>query len=129
MDIRGLSLEDFEAIVAYVSKGDYDGNIAVERRAHGTGKRLAARLWATDGRGPGARTSWTGRHAHAACWHAYRDVLAELFERFPRATVRTAMAVYRGREGFAQHYPATAYHNVGCQIQPAYMPELCDCEG
>ena len=127
MDIRGISLEDFQAIVAYVSKGDYDGNIVVERHAHENGSRLAARLWAADGRGPGARVSWTGRHAHAACWHAYRDVLAELFERFPRATVRTAMAVYRGRDGFEQHYPQTAYSNIGSQMQPVYMPELCDC--
>jgi hypothetical protein len=127
MDIRGLSLEDFQAIVAYVSKGDYDGNLVVERHAHGHAQRLAARLWATDGYGPGARTSWTGRHAHAACWHAYRDVLAELFERFPKATVRTALAVYRGREGFEQHYPATAYVNVGSQMQPVHMPELCEC--
>jgi hypothetical protein len=128
MDIRGLGLEDFQAIVAYVSKGEYDGNVVVERNAHATGGRsCAARLWATDGYGPGARTSWTGRHAHAACWHAYRDVLAELFERFPKATVRTALAVYRGREGFERHYPATAYVNVGSQMQPAHMPELCDC--
>jgi hypothetical protein len=127
VDVRGLTLEDFQAIVAYVSKGDYDGNIVVERHAHASGRRLAARIWATDGHGPGARTSWSGRHAHAACWHAYRDVLAELFERFPRATVRTALAVYRGREGFERHYPATAYVNVGSQMQPAHMPELCDC--
>ncbi len=127
MDIRGLTLEDFQAIVAYASQDTYDGNIVVERNAHSNGSRLAARLWADDGRGPGARTSWTGRHAHAACWHAYRDVLAELFERFPRATVRTAMAVYRGRQGFEQHYPATAYSNIGSVMQPAYMPSLCDC--
>jgi hypothetical protein len=127
VDIRGLSLEDLKAIVAYVSKGDYDGNIAVERHGHGHGKHLAARLWATDGYGPGARTSWTGRHAHAVCWHAYRDVLAELFERFPKARVRTALAVYRGLEGFERDYPTTAYRNVGSQMQPAYMPELCDC--
>jgi hypothetical protein len=127
VNIRGLSLEDFQAIVAYVSKGEYDGNVVVERHAHGNGRRLAARLWATDGRGEGARTSWSGRHAHAACWHAYRDVLAELFERFPKATVRTALAVYRGKEGFERHYPATAYVNVGSQMQPTHMPELCDC--
>jgi hypothetical protein len=127
VDIRGLSLEDFQAIVAYVSKDGYDGNIVVERHAHGTDRRLAARLWATDGHGPGARTSWSGRHGHAACWHAYRDVLAELFERFPTARVRTALAVYRGQEGFERDYPATAYINIGSQMQPASMPELCDC--
>jgi hypothetical protein len=56
-------------------------------------------------------------------------MLAELFERFPRATVRTALAVYRGKEGFELHFPATAYVNVGSQMQPAYMPSLCDCWG
>jgi hypothetical protein len=68
-----------------------------------------------------------GRRIPAACWHAYRDVLAALFDQCPAARVRTALAVYRGREGFERHYPATAYVNVGSQMQPAHMPELCDC--
>jgi hypothetical protein len=37
------------------------------------------------------------------------------------------VAVYRGRAGFEQDYPATAYVNVGSQMQPAHMPELRDC--
>ena len=50
-----------------------------------------------------------------------------MFDQCPAARVRTALAVYRGREGFERHYPATAYVNVGSQMQPAHMPELCDC--
>jgi hypothetical protein len=51
MDIRGLGLEDFQAIVAYVSKGDYDGNVVVERNAHwctllvSAGRLLAHPTW------------------------------------------------------------------------------------
>jgi hypothetical protein len=57
----------------------------------------------------------------------YRDGLAELFARYPFARVRTAMAYYKGEEGFLSTYPATAYVNVGSMMNPAYMPDLCDC--
>jgi hypothetical protein len=52
---------------------------------------------------------------------------AVLFDQRPAATVRTALAVYRGREGFERDYPSTAYTNVGSEMQPAYMPSLCYC--
>jgi len=77
-------------------------------------------------RSEGARRSYSGRRLKAACWHAYRDVLAALFEQRPRATVRTALATYHGREGFERHYPATAYVNVGSAMRLVHMPALCD---
>lgn len=128
MQMRGLALADFERIIKQVSADSYAGNVAVADDAHEGGRLVTARLRVLESRGDGARRSWTGRRIPAACWHAYRDVLAALFEEYPRASVRTAMAVYRGREGFEQHYPATADRNVGSQMQPAYMPDLCDCE-
>jgi hypothetical protein len=126
VEIRGATLADFEAAVAKVS-ADYDGNLVVHRDSYQSGSLVRARIGLASSREPGARRSWTGRRIPAACWHAYRDVLAALFDQCPAARVRTALAVYRGREGFERHYPATAYVNVGSQMQPAHMPELCDC--
>jgi hypothetical protein len=127
MEIRGASLADFEAAVVKVSY-EYGGNLTVHRDSYQRGRLVRARVAVVSSREPGARRSWSGRRIPAACWHAYRDVLAALFEQRPRATVRTALAVYRGREGFEQRYPDTAYQNIGSQMFPAYMPQLCDCE-
>jgi hypothetical protein len=131
MEITGVTLDEFTAIVYKVSERDHDGNLIVHRDAHDQGgkrrPRITARLAALDSRGAGTRTSWTGRRGPWACWHAYRDVLAEVFAAHPTAVIRTGMAVYNGAEGFAANYPATAYHNIGSQVAPAYMPELCEC--
>jgi hypothetical protein len=127
VEIHRATLADFEAAVAKVSP-DYSDNLTVHRDSHQSGRLLRARVGVVSSREPGARRSWTGRRIPAACWHAYRDVLAALFEQRPDATVRTAMAVYRGREGFEAHYPQTAYSNIGSAMQPAYMPDLCSCE-
>jgi hypothetical protein len=127
MEIRGATLADFETAVAKVSP-DYGDNLIVHPGSHSNGRLLRARVGVLSSREPGARRSWTGRRIPAACWHAYRDVLGALFEQRPQATVRTALATYRGREGFERAYPATADLNIGSQMQPAYMPDLCSCE-
>jgi len=54
-------------------------------------------------------------------------VLRALFDVAPAASVYTSMARYVGKQGFESTYPDTAYQNIGSQMMPAYMPELCDC--
>jgi hypothetical protein len=68
-----------------------------------------------------------GRRINAVCWHGYRDVLRELFAINPDARVYTMLASYKGRHGFEANYPRTAEHNVGSAMNPAHMPDLCDC--
>lgn len=41
------------------------------------------------------------------CWHGHRDFFRALFEIAPDAWVKTAKAVYAGREGFEKGYRAT----------------------
>ncbi|GIL29106.1 hypothetical protein [Actinocatenispora comari] len=41
-----------------------------------------------------------GRRIHAVCWHGHRDVLRELFDTWPRATLISALATYRGADDF-----------------------------
>jgi hypothetical protein len=87
------------------------------------------RIIPTSSRSHGARRSWTGRRIKAACWHAHRDVLLALFLDHPEARVFTSMASYVGVEGFKATYPDTAYRNIGSELQPAFMPDLCECDG
>lgn len=143
MQVTGLSFDDFRSLVARVSADDYDGNVIVDGRyTEHSGNRFNGRIRtrvggigkAADGElAPGSRRSASAfgpeRRLPAACWHAYRDVLAELFIRFPAARVKTIHATYKGAQGFLDEFPDTAYHNVGAPIAPTTLPETCDCSG
>jgi hypothetical protein len=105
-----------------------DASTAVRVHARAvSGKSCQGRLYVANSRGPGARTASSGRHGPYACWHAYRDVLQALFDAYPDARVRTSLANYIGRDGFERDYPATGWRNVGSQMEPRCMPDLCDC--
>lgn len=130
MDIRGKGVQYAEvcAIVAQVSQELYGGNIVVHQDAKPLGLTgFRGRIWATSLDGDGWRHSWSGRRTHAACWHAYRDVMRGILTKYPSARIRTALALYEGLDGFEATYPSTAYKNIGSMMQPAYMPELCSC--
>lgn len=60
------------------------------------------------------------RHINAVCWHGHRDFMTRLFALLPTCTLRTALATYRGREGFEQNYPS--------QMLPQTYSDLCHCE-
>lgn len=139
MQIKGVPMADFNDIVNSVSSSDYEHNVIVHpdsRDENGVrAPRIQARLRCVssghnthgDDLAPGAKRGFSGRRGTAACWHAYRDVLTELFNRFPNAVVRTAMAHYKGQDGFNENYPDTAYINVGSAFQPMYAKEMCEC--
>lgn len=133
MRITGLSASQFAFCVQAVSAANYGGNVVVHWNWHDrtTNKdgtlQCTARLAVTDSHGQGSRTSWNGRHGPYACWHAYRDVLAAVFFRYPRAVIVTQFTTYRGMEGFLAAYPETAHQVVGSVMNPVTMPELCEC--
>lgn len=131
MNIKGLGLYEVEEIVKSVSAELYGGNVVItadsEDRSSSRTKRAKARIAVLDGRGLGARRSVRGRHGGWACWHAYRDVIGGILERFPEVEVDTGMEKYVGWRGFVGTYPATEYTNVGSQVEPAYPTDLCDC--
>ncbi len=129
MDVRGISFEQVQAIVARESDLRYGGNV----RLHADARPLHAnamrgRIDVHDSKGPGARRSASGRRGPYACWHAYRDMLRAIFAEAPNARVKTGMARYEGSEGFEDTYPHTANINIGSMFAPAYMPELCECD-
>ena len=136
MRLRGITLAQFELAVDRVNRMtnaegvSYGGNLHVHHDAHETGSRVittVGRLDVLSSRDPGARRSWNGRRTKAACWHAFRDVIAELFVINPDAVVTTSMARYTS-DNWEETYPPTGNVNVGSMVAPAYMPELCDCE-
>jgi hypothetical protein len=67
------------------------------------------------------------RRVNAACWHAYRDVLIELFTIAPDAKVSTMYAKYYGVQQFNDLFPATGRVNVGSAYHPITPVECCDC--
>lgn len=151
MQITGVSLNDFDKTVQDVSERLYKGNLVTHQDSKDLGGVRAPRIRArvtvksigyheglpVSETLPGVRRSSSEfsrnangdlRRVHAACWHAYRDVLTELFERHPKAVVRTAMAKYEGAAGFEYAFPATGYTNIGSLVFPMYAREACDCE-
>lgn len=124
-----IYLYEVEEIIYRVSREHYDGNVITDRQSARqlSSRSVNLRLKVSSSRDVGARRSWSGRRMPAACWHAYRDVIRAILTAHPTATIRTGMAVYKGLEGFEETYPDTAYKNIGSIMQPAYMPNLCEC--
>lgn len=137
MQITGVSPEQFTQIVARVGAAKYQHNLAAEITSIQSPKRFRARIVPYESGAKflpvgqpacGARLSWNGQRIKAACWHAFRDVLMQLFTEFPEARVYTSMAKYKGMDGFLANYPPTGHQNIGSMASPVTMPQLCDCE-
>jgi hypothetical protein len=131
MEIKGITSEVFGAIVWRVSETRYDENVTCDGLAptkYGRGgvPRFNQRVIVRSSRGAGARRSWSGRRMPCACWHVFRDVVRATLTAHPTATFRTRMAHYTA-DNFESTYPATGCLNIGSLMQPAYMPDLCEC--
>jgi hypothetical protein len=143
MDITGLSLGEFRACTRDASYSRYGANLITHQdragdvlRVPGHVPHCRARLAVRDPRGPGSRTAaaltsrGSRRHGPWACWHAYRDVLALAFQRFPDAVIKAGSSwrvTYRGQEGFLEAYSRTGHAGMGSAACPVTMPELCQC--
>lgn len=133
MQITGITPAEFTEAVTKAGI-NYNGNLEAQITSVQSPTRFRARVVpktsssAPKTPAPGARLSWSGRCVKAACWHAYRDAMYAVFAINPKARVATSMAVYKGIEGFEAQYPQTGDQNIGSMMQPAYMPDLCDCE-
>lgn len=53
-----------------------------------------------------------GRRKNAVSWAGHRDFFREVFARFPKATIKTTMATYRGAEEFEATYDKTGEQSV-----------------
>lgn len=129
-----ITVASVESCLAVVNM-NYSGNLIGEWQArvnaqptmlNDAGTRWRSRIIVADSRGPGARRSASGRRGPYACWHAFRDVFAEVFHVYPDAKISTSMATYTAGN-WEDTYPATGTRNVGSMMEPRTMPQLCDC--
>ena len=134
MFVFDVHIDDIKDIVATVSKEGYDGNIiikSIEDKTNRNGFRTTFNITVQSSRDKGSKVKvYSGRRISAACWHAHRDVLKELFERFPNARVqsgRLAKIEYNGKDDFYNKFPSTGYINMGSQAFPEQVREQCDC--
>jgi len=114
-------------IVRHVSDQNYRGNIIFKRHPEPDGKACIFTLTVRDSTGPGSRVSASGRRVAAACWHAHRDIMAAIFNRYPDARLKTALADYRGQSAFNMRFPATGYTNIGSAFNPVHLHRACNC--
>jgi hypothetical protein len=123
MEIKGLTVDAFAAIVADVSIRKYNGNVVLPGRGrpaalNQAGTRFRTRVIVSDSRGPGARRTPSGRRQPAACWHVFRDVIRETLAAYPDTVLRT---------GLARYDTATfelTYRETGRRTG---MSDLCEC--
>ena len=106
----------------------YDGNIIIDIRVT-TGRAIRFGLRVKSSKGDGAHRSASGRRTVSACWHAHAEFFRQLFEAFPDARVKSAMADYRGRTAFLSQYEFTGMRNIGSAHHPAQAREACECAG
>jgi hypothetical protein len=146
MQVTGVTLAQFAAVTAQVSDTRYEGNLMLSRDSHDnpsrvsrSTKRLTAhatiRLAPVDNRGAGTRTSAhsifrNGRHGPYVCWHAHRDVFKAVLTEYPEAILQGGRywTVTYTAATFDEVYPPTAWRNLGSEIMPVTMPELCECD-
>ena len=90
----------------------------------GGGKRYRAK-WHRRGLG---FPQGSGEHpVNAVCWHGFREFFRAVYRREPNAVFRTAMAIYKGSDGFETTFLATGYKNIGSQMYPVQAREACFC--
>ena len=90
-------------------------------------KRIDFTLRVKDSKGEGGHRSHSGRRTVSACWHVHRDVMKEIFDINPSATLKTSLAYYKGKDDFYEKFEETGLKNIGSDWYPAYASEGCDC--
>lgn len=136
MQVWGVDAETAARTIRDVSISRYDGNLILDGaiRSEGFGRdgspRIRVKLTVRDSSGPGhrvgnRRTSKGNRYRmRAACWHAYRDAIAALFDANPDARVKSALGDYRDRADFEARFAETGYRQIG----PGEMyKDACEC--
>ena len=140
MKLYGVeNIQDLHEIMMTVSKGRYKNNLTFNRIEYGHGNSVNFTLRVKDSKSPGHRLSFSGRRLVSACWHAHRDFMIELFEKFPKSRLISALrdnqgykkttqgVTYNGKTDFYKKYPETECYNIGSSMTPLYMGDACDC--
>ena len=141
MIIRGIPELAFREAIAQTSEVWYEDNLrvveslwSIPRDPTREGSRTVlnrARVTVRDSAREGASRSPNGRRIASACWHAYRDVMANIFVMYPDADIVSQLGRYNGVNEFLRNYAATAYTQAytqkGSEVIPRAMFTLCEC--
>jgi hypothetical protein len=73
------------------------------------------------------KRGFSGRRAHALCWHGFRDAFRKAFEVDPDCEFHTALAKWKGKAHFEANFEESGYVNIGSVFQPLQWREACDC--
>jgi len=118
VQIWGVTKEELESVIQDVGDFFYGGNVRLEGYAPRPGNSALWHLRYNKPRskgGKGVRIARNGKTV-GSCWHVHRDVMAEIFRRFPNARIKSALADYRSKEDFEQKFSdtyETTYYGMG----------------
>lgn len=132
-----LSTEQVRDVIDYVSRTGYNNNLIPNRLDDASNSRT---VWTeftircVSSKEVGHKVSLSSmpyngkeRRLTAACWHAHRDVMKELFQRYPEARLKSGFASYDGQDDFLERVEDTGGINVGSAAYPVQVRESCDC--
>lgn len=139
MKIWGLNALQLEAAL-YKANEAFGDNIVFKRHPEKSGRayRTTITVWRSDM--PGSRRTLrqnyggsiqmlTTRKVAAACWHAHRAFMEQIFLINPSARIQTALADYKGLEDFLASFEHTGMENIGSIAMPLQMRHACNCKG
>lgn len=134
MRVKGITGLELSGVVADLNSRWYNGNIMVhitdQTRPTSRAPYTHVKVGVYDSYGYGARHSWSGRHGPWACWHVFRDIIAESYRQHGERLVWwTSFTKYENRRDFLAKFPQTAERNIGSMFNPVTMPDLCGCLG
>jgi hypothetical protein len=134
----GFSMDDAKVIASELGIRVVGNDLTPSRDLYGDSRercsfvlKLDVHAERTNGALPYQRVSQSpasGRHRRVAavCWHGHRDFMREIFNRFPEARIKSALADYRGRMDFEQNYRSTAGTSNGWNVG---YSRACVCAG
>jgi hypothetical protein len=138
MLVWGVTPEQIKACVITASNSGYQGNVVTDGEPVRTGvtdrSAVSFRLRVLDSKEAGHRLGFVRtsrgnrRRLVAACWHAHRDVMGQIFDRYPNARIKTMLFDYRGAEDFVRNFRHTGDRNAGSLFEPVALRDLCECE-
>ena len=130
MKVKNVTADQVRDVVEFISAELYNNELIFDREPETHGVRVVwvhFTLRTVNGRSTGARRTHTGRRLAKACWHAHRDVMAELFDLYPNAELHTMLASYHDKWDFRAKFPQTGFNNIGSVAQPLAMQNACEC--
>lgn len=125
--ITGISFEQFSSIIDTLNRTKYvENNIVIEYHTVLSPNRFRAKIGMSDSRGPGSRTSRSGRHGKWASWMTFYDIFNGVFILNESARIQTGSTVYRSAQDFHAQTNDNwqgQNTNIGSMVYPVY---LCD---